>query len=126
MQFESAKGKNIRTQMSLDDLPNFLRLQCPNLIPGIVRYDKGREFNVTKKLENFKQLKKTEKMEALGWIYGGAMNLKNECGFYVAMGYFNLSSIRGLETIFKNEFLTSTNEEIEAFEKGYRHVTLNN
>ena len=114
---QSTKG--FREEFSLDTIYELIKDQAPRLVCELeAKYAFESEKKLAEVLENYENLTRAEKFEILGWISSASNRLVNDMAFG-AISYINLSTMRHINRIVKNELDNANQEGWKFFERGY-------
>ena len=115
---QSTKG--FREEFNLDTIYGLIKEQAPRLV-GVLEakycFENGK--TPSEMLENYEKLTRVEKFEILGWISSASNRLVDDMAFG-AISYINLSTMRRIDKIVKDELDDANQEEWKFFEKGYK------
>ena len=120
---QSTKG--FREEFSLDTIYELIKDQAPRLVCELeakYAFESEKKYHVhgflPQEKENYENLTRVEKFEILGWISSASNRLVNDMAFG-AISYINLSTMRHINRIVKNELDNANQEEWKFFERGY-------
>ena len=109
-----------REEFNLDTIYELIKDQAPRLVGALEAkycFENGKK--PSEMLENYEKLTRVEKFEILGWISSASNRLVDDMAFG-AISYINLSTMRCIDKIAKDELDDANQEEWDFFEKGYK------